>query len=107
MADGRDKQGRFTPGNPGGPGRPSRETEFRYLIVIGDSVSLDDWREIVEIAVTGAKNGDQRDRAWLSKYLVGHSSVTADEIDIVLKDASMGRFWREMAEAETANTGDT
>lgn len=103
----RDERGRFTKGNAGGPGRPSRETEVSYLQAIGDAVSLDDWREIVEMAVRGAKKGDYKDRAWLSKHLVGDASVSADEIEQLLKDSALGRFFREMADRESGATDES
>ena len=62
---------RFQPGNPGGPGRPKRTTEDRYLRSLESVVSMTDWREIVEKAVTQAKRGDSRAREWLSGYLLG------------------------------------
>jgi hypothetical protein len=42
--------GRFAVGNPGGPGRPRRAIEREYLAALSDTVSLGDWREIVERA---------------------------------------------------------
>jgi hypothetical protein len=69
--NGRKPDGTFAPGNPGGPGRPKRTTETAYLLAMSEMVSLDDWREIIETAVVGAKAGDDKARAWLSKHLLG------------------------------------
>jgi hypothetical protein len=55
--DHRDRQGRFTTGNPGGPGRPRRAIEREYLATLSEAVSLEDWKEIVQAAVTAAKQG--------------------------------------------------
>lgn len=67
----RDRHGRFANGNPGGPGRPKRSTENDYLAVLRDTVSLDDWRDVVARALLDAKAGDTAARTWLTKYLVG------------------------------------
>lgn len=72
MSDGHDENGRFANGNPGGPGRPRRAIEREYLATLGDAVSLDDWREVVERAVADAKSGDAKARDWLTRYLVGN-----------------------------------
>jgi hypothetical protein len=67
----RDSNGRFAPGNSGGPGRPKRATEAEYYAAFIEGVSLEDWREVVARAVTDAKAGDPKARAWLSKHLIG------------------------------------
>ena len=36
-----------------------------------DACSAEDWKQIVERAVTDAKDGDGRARSWLGQYLVG------------------------------------
>lgn len=103
----RDEQGRFTKGNPGGPGRPSRELEVSYLRAFSDVVDIDDWREIINVAVSGAKKGDHRDRAWLSKHILGDAAVSADELDGLLKDENFGRFFREIAQDESNPGADS
>ncbi len=67
----RSNNGQFAAGNPGGPGRPRRAVEQEYLAALSDSVSLDDWREVVSRAVADAKAGDARARDWLTRHLVG------------------------------------
>ena len=47
------------------PGRPAR------------SVTLDDWREIVNQAKQSAKAGNPHARAWLSQYLMGRPQSAA------------------------------
>jgi hypothetical protein len=80
MSDDRDERGRFVAGNGGGPGRPRRAIEREYLAVISEAVSLDDWREIVAHAVDVAKQGDDKARAWLAKYVVGDNPITLTEL---------------------------
>lgn len=70
MADRNDK-GQFIPGSGGGPGRPKRRTEEQYLDAMISRVTVKDWREIVDKAVSQAKRGDSRARVWLSDYLLG------------------------------------
>lgn len=72
--DGRDTRGRFAAGNPGGPGRPRRAVEADYLMALADSVSRDDWREIVRRAVEDAKAGNHQARVWLAGFLIGESA---------------------------------
>ncbi len=76
----RTQQGRFAVGNPGGPGRPRRAVEREYLAALSESVSLDDWREIVRAAVAAAKQGDAKARDWLCRYLVGEKPPTLTDL---------------------------
>jgi hypothetical protein len=69
--------GQFAKGNKGGPGRPHRQTEREYLAVLRDTVSLEDWKEIIEKTVAQAKEGDARARQWLTNYLVGDQPAKA------------------------------
>jgi len=48
--------------------------EADRLAVLSESVSADDWREIIARAVADSKAGDPRARAWLSGYLLGPPS---------------------------------
>ena len=36
-----------------------------------ETVTLDDWQEVVSSALVAAKKGDSQARAWLTQYLVG------------------------------------
>ena len=36
----------------GGPGRPTRSVEADYLVILGDAVTRDRWRKIVERAIS-------------------------------------------------------
>jgi hypothetical protein len=76
ISEGRDKTGRFAQGNTGGPGRPKRSVERHYLAALGDAVSLDAWRAIVDRAVADAQAGDHSARMWLAKYLIGNDPPT-------------------------------
>lgn len=68
---GRNNNGQFAPGNPGGPGRPRRNIEQEYLAVLSDTVSLNDWKEVVLRALADARAGDAKARDWLTQYLIG------------------------------------
>jgi hypothetical protein len=76
----RDRQGRFQLGNPGGPGRSRRAVERNYLETLSETVSLDDWREIVQAAVEDAKHGDPKARDWLCRYLLGQKPLTLTDL---------------------------
>ena len=54
-----------------------RRTESDYMGVLLDTVSLDDWREVVAAALELAKQGDPAARAWLAQYLVGKPEAKA------------------------------
>ena len=41
------------------------------MSVLLDTVTLDDWRDVVVGALQGAKEGDAQARNWLAQYLVG------------------------------------
>jgi hypothetical protein len=69
----RAANGRFAPGWRGGPGRPRRATERDYLAALGEAVTIDRWRKIVERAASNAENGDAKARDWLGSYLVGRA----------------------------------
>lgn len=64
--------GRWQPGQSGNPGgRPKRPAAERYLRALEQGVTLAEWKEIVEKAVSQAQKGDSRARTWLSEYLIG------------------------------------
>lgn len=68
-AEKRDASGRFLPGHaPLSPGRPRKH--FAYEQTTFDKCSLEDWGEIVEVAVDKAKGGDRHARDFLAKYLL-------------------------------------
>jgi hypothetical protein len=48
-----------------------RRTESDYMSTLLDTVTLDDWQDIVSSTLTAAKQGDAQARAWLGQYLVG------------------------------------
>ena len=52
-------------------------TEFDYLGVLLDTVTIDDWREVVTGALILAKAGDHQARNWLGQYLCGNASQKA------------------------------
>lgn len=54
-----------------------RRTERDYLSVLLDSVTLDDWRDVVNNTLEAAKGGDDKARAWLAQYLMGKPATEA------------------------------
>lgn len=48
-----------------------RRTEGDYMGALLDTVTLNDWRDVVAGALQAAKQGDSSARAWLAQYLVG------------------------------------
>ena len=80
----RKSNGQFAKGNSGGPGRPTRSVESDYLAVLGDAVTPDRWRKIVERAISDAETGNYRAREWLGRYLIGEKTT----VDILEKQSS-------------------
>ena len=54
-----------------------RRTESDYMGVLLDTVTLDDWRDVVAGTLQLAKQGDPAARAWLAQYLVGKPETKA------------------------------
>lgn len=54
-----------------------RRTEGDYMGVLLDTVTLDDWGEVVAGTLQLAKQGDPQARAWLGQYLVGKPEAKA------------------------------
>ncbi|MBO3709917.1 MAG: hypothetical protein J5X22_05140 [Candidatus Accumulibacter sp.] len=54
-----------------------RRTETDYMGVLLDTVTLDDWRDVVAGTLQLAKEGDPAARAWLAQYLVGKPETKA------------------------------
>ena len=48
-----------------------RRTEGDYMSTLLETVTLDDWQDVVSNALSAAKQGDAQARAWLAQYLVG------------------------------------
>lgn len=46
-------------------------TEGDYMSTLLDTVSLEDWQDVVNSTLAAAKQGDAQARAWLAQYLVG------------------------------------
>jgi hypothetical protein len=54
-----------------------RRTESDYMGVLLDTVTLDDWRDVIAGTLQLAKQGDSQARAWLAQYLVGKPEAKA------------------------------
>lgn len=54
-----------------------RRTEADYMGVLLDTVTLEDWRDVVAGTLKLAKSGDPQARAWLAQYLVGKPEAKA------------------------------
>ena len=54
--------GKWAVGNPGGPGRPPKEVETRFSVLLKETVTEDDFVEIILVAVKQAKKGQWRAR---------------------------------------------
>jgi hypothetical protein len=80
VANDRNLNGTFAPGNAGGPGRPRRSVEREYLAALVEAVSPADWRAIVARAVADAKGGNPKAREWLSKHLLGDDPFALVEL---------------------------
>lgn len=46
-------------------------TEGDYMATLLDTVTLEDWQEVVSSTLAAAKQGDAQARSWLAQYLVG------------------------------------
>lgn len=57
---GRDRSGRFTPGNRGGPGNPLAGKISKLRVALVAAVTEDDIREIAHALIATAKGGDVR-----------------------------------------------
>ena len=65
-------------------------TQDTYMGALLDTVSLDDWREVIGAAVQAAKGGDPQARAWLGAYLVGRPESKAPTALTVIVNQLMG-----------------
>jgi hypothetical protein len=54
-----------------------RRTENDYMGILLDTVSLDDWRDVIDATLQGAKASDAGARAWLAHYLIGKPQSSA------------------------------
>ena len=44
-------------------------TESDYMATLLDTVTIEDWQDVVSHALLSAKQGDAQARAWLAQYL--------------------------------------
>lgn len=66
-------------------------SEADYMGALLDTVTLDDWREVVTATVQAAKNGDHNARNWLGSYLMGRPDHKAPPPVTVVVNQLMGR----------------
>lgn len=52
-------------------------TEADYMSALLDTVTLEDWQEVVKSTLSAAKQGDAQARNWLGQYLVGRPATKA------------------------------
>jgi hypothetical protein len=79
MAVERDAKGHFKKGHaPVSPGRPKAAVEIEYMAILKQGVTPDDWRKIVNTAVSLAMAGDWKAREWVGNYLVGRPNFTLE-----------------------------
>ncbi len=76
----RDSHGRFLPGNPDGPGRPPRAIERDYLSIAGNTITMEDWKALVEMTLDRAKAGDAKAREWITRICIGTKPPTLKEL---------------------------
>lgn len=80
VKEGRRANGSIQKGSrPKGGGRPPMHVEKEYLKATIQTVSLEDWKRIADIALRDALNGDWRARDWLTKYILGNRPLSASE----------------------------
>jgi hypothetical protein len=48
-----------------------RRTESDYMSALLDTVTLEEWQDVVNSTLAAAKQGDAQARAWLGQYLIG------------------------------------
>ena len=63
---------------------PHRRIEADYLRTLLDTVTPDDWREVVAATLAAAKQGDAQARTWLAHYLIGKPTTEAPSALTVL-----------------------
>lgn len=75
----RKEQAAYVPGTA-----PHRRIEADYLRTLLDTVTPNDWREVVAATLAAAKQGDAQARAWLAHYLIGKPATPAPSALTVL-----------------------
>ena len=75
----RKEQTAYVPGTA-----PHRRIEADYLRTLLDTVTPDDWREVVAATLAAAKQGDAQARTWLAHYLIGKPTTEAPSALTVL-----------------------
>jgi len=100
----RDLNGKFAKGNAGGPGRPRRQVDKDYLAAFSEVITRDEWKEIIEKAVTQAKEGDPRARQWLTNYVIGPRQDKELEIIAIQEEMEIDPIARQVEEQKLYDT---
>lgn len=91
----RDEKGRFVKGHSGNPkGRSTHMREERYYEIAMNTVTFEDWKDIIRAAIKQAKRGDTQARKWLSDYL----APIAQRHDVNVSD---GPSWKDFIYDDT------
>ena len=99
------KPWQFQPGGKGGPGRPPKRKEEKYLEILLEVVTEDDFRAVITRMVKDAIRGWKSARRDLLEYVLGKPTQM---VDVQLTDTPMMRLiqkWREEDRAANAEPG--
>ena len=100
MAQDRDVQGRFLPGNQAARGRGKwmRPFEQTYLNILLDVLTEEQWRKIITKMVKQAIRGSVKTAKFLASYAIGRPTVYV-QADLFAEMAPMDlTTWQEQAE---------
>ncbi len=77
-ASGRDRRGRFAPGNPGGPGNPFARRVAALRSALIQSVQAEDLIAIARTLIEKARQGDTAAAKLVYQYVLGKPAETVD-----------------------------
>jgi len=66
-----------------GDAKTKRHTETAYIRALCETVTPDDFREIVQVAKEAAKKGDAQARLFLAAFLCGMPGGTAPRLSLL------------------------
>lgn len=91
----RDAHGHFKKGHSvRSPGRPKAAVEVEYMNILKQGVTADDFRKIVNTAVSRAMAGDAKAREWIGNYTLGKplTTIALQAADQVLLNQLLQQF---------------